>query len=144
DSGIGVAPTLRRGIRNDPQTELGELSPLFAEIQSENWSSPQSRDVQLTRGGEETRACRAVLQAGLAAALVHRLGVELSPIQSLFELMKRVVSNLIGVAQLDERLALRSHDARSQDLMRRPLVGEIFSLGPVDLGGQFAPQGARL
>ena len=34
---------------NDPKTEIGRLSPLFTENQSENWKAPQSRYFQDAR-----------------------------------------------------------------------------------------------
>jgi len=37
------------GNGNDPKTELGRLSPLFTENQSENWKAPQSRYFQDAR-----------------------------------------------------------------------------------------------
>src|SRR5262249_39325322 len=50
---------------DDPQAQVGWLSPLFAQSQPEDGPSPQSPHVQDARGGREAPARRAVLQASL-------------------------------------------------------------------------------
>src|SRR5215472_10882780 len=58
---------------DDPQAQVGRLSPLFAQSQPEDRPPPQSRDVQYARGGREARARRAVFQASLRLRTIRRI-----------------------------------------------------------------------
>ena len=61
-----------RRCANDPQAEIRRIPPLLAQGRSEDRQAAQPRHVQESRGGGETRARSAVLQAARLSVDVHR------------------------------------------------------------------------